>query len=233
MSVDKGATVYTVPRRALEGAERGSTMVLHHAKVVGEEGGLVVVKMGREPPYAVHPGYVIAPRFGGRLRRGSYVLAPYRQKLRHGVVVSLKAERVNLQYTDIGIKIGERRLLREWVALQPAGLSPGNYAVVPRGGNLDHVLLVSSGRWGDGKIRWLALRHGAEAAIIDQEKLKPIAMDFKPSVGDPVLVSWLGTMVPATVRAVDGPGLFKVQRPHVGPALVLGADHLLPAPNIR
>jgi len=232
LSIEEGATVYTVSRRALESAERGSTMVLHHAKVVGDEGGLVVVKMGKEPPYAVHPGYVVAPRFGGRLRRGSYVLAPYRQKLRHAVVVSLKGERVNVQYTDIGIKIGERRLRRDWVALQPGGLSPGNYALVPRRGTLEHVLLVSSGRWADGKSRWLALRYGAEAAVIDQEKLQPLALDFKPSVGDPVLVSWLGRMAPATVRAVDGPGLFKVQRPHVGPGLVVGADHLLPAPNV-
>ncbi|MBW2529070.1 MAG: hypothetical protein JRI23_33140 [Deltaproteobacteria bacterium] len=219
-----------MPRRALLGAESGSSLPLRYAEVVGHEGGLLLVSMGREAPYAVHPGYVIAPQLEGRLRRGSYVLAPYRQQLRHGVVVRVQGDGVQLQYTDLGFKAGVRRLQRKWVAPQPDGLAPGNFAVARRGGKLEHLLLVSSGTWGDGTKRWLALGHGTAATLVDEASLQPLSLDFKPKAGEPVLVQWLGTMVPAEVVAVDPPGLFRVERPEVAPGLVVGADLLLPAP---
>lgn len=230
VSVAEGARVYAPSREALEGARRGRTLVLRFATAFGVDGGNVLVRVGRAPPYPVHPGYVVVPA-EGRLRRGSYVIAPYRRQLRHAIVTGIKKEQVTVRYTDVLARVGERRLRLSDVAPQPEGLRPGNYAVFREGQRYRHVLLVSEGTWADGKKRWLALGYAAEALLVDHNELRPMSLDYDPDEGDAVWVSWLGHMVPATVAAVETRGLYLVERPRFAGPLRVGPDLLLRPPE--
>ena len=111
---------------------------------------------------------------------------------------------------------------------QTQGLQPGNYAVYLEGECYRHALLVSAGTHQDGKRRWLVLGYGGVCALVDEDKLKPIALDYAPKVGTVVSVAWLGTMVPGRVTAVDTAGTFTVRRERVAAALVVGPGLFMP-----
>jgi len=91
-----------------------------------------------------------------------------------------------------------------------------------------HVLLVSSATHPDGRRRWLVLGYGAEARLVDQERLRPVPLDFRPRPGSRVWVAWRGQMVPATTRSVDRSGLVHVVRPSLGGGMVVGCGMLMP-----
>ena len=107
--LDKGQRIFAVPQRMLEGAKLGSAFVLRAASYIGREGGDYVVRVGWGEPYAVHPGYVVAPR-SGRFRRGANVIAAYRGTIHHGVVTGLRRDRVTVQYVDLGHRLADQRL---------------------------------------------------------------------------------------------------------------------------
>jgi hypothetical protein len=220
--------VYTVPRHVLETARAGSSFVLHAATAEGVEGGNVIVHIGHDASYPVHPAYVLVPPHG-TLRRGAAVLAPNRGQLGHAVVVAVKRDLVTVHYTDLGPGYGDQPLPARDVAPQGSGLAPGNYAVVADGEVMRQVLLLSGGTHADGKRRWLALGYAGEASLIEEERLQPVPLDFQPKVGAVVAVPWLGTMVPGRVTAVDPRGIYTVRRARVVPPLFLGPGMLMPA----
>jgi hypothetical protein len=228
-TVAKDSVVYAPTREALESLRLGSTLVLRRATVQGVDAGNVIVQRGRRPPYAVHPGYLIAPRVG-RLRRGGYALVTYRGKLRHALVVAFKRERVTVRLTDAGARLGELKLAAREVFPQPSGLVPGNFAVYRDEDGTQHALLVSSAEHADGKQRWLVLGYAAETRLVGQSKLQALPLGDPPKSGAAVWVAWQGRMVPGRVTAVEAKGLFTVRRPRVAAPLLVGADHLMPPP---
>jgi hypothetical protein len=219
--------VYTVPTRVLETARVGSSFVLRAATAQAVEGGNLIVRIGREPSYPVHPAYVIVPQ-RGQLPRGCPVLAPYRGQLGHAVVTAAKRDLVTVRYTDIGPGYGDQPLPVRDVAPQSPGLAPGNHAVVTDGEVMHFVLLLSGGVHPDGKRRWLVLGYAGEAGLVEEERLQPIRLDYQPKVGTMVYAPWLGTMVPAKVTDVDPHGVLTVRRASTAPPLVLGPGMLLP-----
>jgi hypothetical protein len=186
--------------------------------------------MGREPPYAVHPAYVlVAPP--GPVRPGGAVLAAFRGSLAHGLVTGLKRDMVTVRFLDAGPGYGESTLRRDDVSPQAAGLRPGNYAVLADGQRFEHVLLVSVGHQVGRARRWLVLGYAGAAKLVDESKLTalPLALTAKP--GATVAVPWLGAMVPAKVTATDPVGLLTVRRPRAAPAMVVGPGMVLEAAN--
>jgi hypothetical protein len=220
--------VYTVPKRVLETARVGSSFVLRAATAEGVEGGNIVVRVGHDASYPVHPAYVLVPP-RGPLRRGGAVLAPYRGQLGHGVVVSVKRDRVTVRYTDAGPGYGNQPLASREASPQTPGLAPGNYAVVVDRDLMRHVMLLSGGAHADGRRRWLVLAYAGEASLVEEDRLQPMPLDFRPKVGATVAVPWLGAMVPARVTAVDPLGVFTVRRASSAPPLLLGPGMLMPA----
>ena len=229
-SVASGTLVYAPSQAALDGAKEGSSLVLHAAEVVSLEGSNIVVRSGRDPSYPVHPAYVLVPP-SGTVRRGSPVLAPHRGFLAHGLVTSFKRTMVAVRYTDAGLGYGEQPLQLKDVAPQSGGLAPGNYAVYPEGESLRQALLLSSSVQSDGKKRWLVLGYGSACALVDEDKLQPIPLQYAAKVGAVVSVAWLGTMVPAHVTSVDPSGVFTVRRARVGPAIWTGPGLVTPPPT--
>ncbi len=228
VSVAKGIRVYAVPQRVLEQARLGSTMPLRAASVEGVDGENIVVRAFSHVSYPIHPDYVVVPP-QGPVRRRAPVLVSYRRKLRHAVATTVRRDRIRVRYTDLGVSLGERWLNPREVAPAPAGLAPGNYAVFRDSTGWSHVLLVSSAVHSDGKKRWLVLSYGAEARLVEHDKLRPMSPSFKPRPGNSVLVAFRGKMVPGRVKTADRFGIYTVRRRRMSSPLVVGFEMLLPA----
>ena len=226
VALKKGDRVFAIARRELETAQLGSTLVLRAARVEGMEGSDVTLRLTFGPLYAVHPGYVIVPR-QARLRRGANVIANLHGKLRHAVVTNLLRGKILVRYTDMGRKRPDRRLDPEDVGALGSGLEPGAFAVYRTAQQQHHVVLVSRGDYPDGKRRWLVLGYGSAAMIVDEAKLAPFPKRFKTKVGEDVLVAWRGTMVSATVRLIDNPGLYTVKRQRAGAPFTVGPGQIM------
>jgi hypothetical protein len=221
-------TVYAVPERMLASAKEGTSFALRTATVERIEGGNLIVRMGREPPYPVHPAYVVAAP-SGLARRGSAVLTGFRGSLAHGLVVGLKRDLVIVRLLDAGPGYGDTALPRNDVSPQLAGLRPGNYAVLADGQRFEHVLLVSAGPQPGADRRWLVIGYAGVARVVPEAKLTALPLTLSAKVGATVAVPWLGTMVPAKVVAVDSVGLLTVRRPRATPAAVVGPGMVLEA----
>ncbi|MEZ4440339.1 MAG: hypothetical protein R3B72_14675 [Polyangiaceae bacterium] len=226
----KGQRIFAPDRRMLDGAKLGSALMLEAGTVVGHEGAELVVRVGNGEPFQIHPGYVVVPK-PGRFQRGAAVIASYNGRLHHGLVTSLRRDRVVVQFTDLGRKLGEQHLAHDRVGVLEGGLAPGAFAVYRADQEYRHVLLVSSGAHADGKIRWLVLEHTGESRLLEQEQLTRLPEQrFKAKEDDEVFVAFRGSMVRAMVRSFERPGLYTVKRPRAGAPLVVGADMLMRPP---
>lgn len=230
VAVEVNQRVFAVPRDMLAAAKPGHLLALHAAHVVRVEGDLWVVREGQGEAYTVHPAYVVVPK-PGRFARETPVIAAYRGKLHHGVVKHLLRDRVVVRFTDLGFRLADQRLDPKRVGVIGPGLSPGGHAVYPTESGLAHVLLVSRGEHADGKARWLTVGHGGEAALIDEERLRPLPVRerFRPRVGDAVRAAHQGAMVMATLREIDRPGWYTVKRDRAGAPLLVGPSEIMPA----
>jgi hypothetical protein len=228
VDVAKGATVFAVPKRILETAKMGSTLVLRAAKVVRNESNELVVRARHGVAYSIHGGYVVVPR-PGRIGRGTPLIAAYRGVLRHAVAKNLSRDRVVIRFTDLGYKLRDQKLApRDIGVLKKGVLMPGSYAVYRAEHDHQHVILVSQAVHADGKARWLVLAEGGESRLIEASKLSALPeARFRPRAGTPVLVAYRGSMVRAKVRTVDNPGVFTVKRERAGAPLTVGPGMML------
>lgn len=222
-----GAFVYAVPEPMLAAAKLGTSLELRAARVEGMDGADVVVRMGTGPAYSIHPGYVVVPRLD-RVARGTRVIVPHRERLRHGVVDRQVQKRIVVRYGDVGIALGEQSILAEEVGVLRGGLEPGAYALAKDDRGPLLVLLVSASSGGNGAERWLVFGEEGTARLVPSSELSPIPDVRKQKPGSPVRVAWHGRMVPATLRSVEPTGLIVVKRARVGPALVVGPDMVMP-----
>ncbi|HHH31363.1 MAG TPA: hypothetical protein ENK57_23865 [Polyangiaceae bacterium] len=224
----KGQRVFAAPPRMVRAAKLGTSFMLAMATFLAMEGNDYVVRVGFGEPYQVHPGYVVVPR-PGRFRRGAIVIAGYRDQLHHGVVTGLRRDRVMVQYTDLGFRLGDQRLAHDRIGVLSGGLEPGAYAAYRADQEYRHVQLVSSGRHPDGKTVWLAIEHEGQIRLIDEAQLVSLPRPrFNPRPGSTVLAAWRGAMVRATVRELERPGLYTVKRPRAGAPLLVGPDMIMP-----
>jgi hypothetical protein len=225
--VEEGQRVFAVPERMLRGARLGTAMKLTAATVVSREGDNLVVTVGFGAPYQIHPAYVVVPR-RGRLGNQSYVIATYDGELHHAVVKNLIGDKVNVRFTDLGIKTPDQVIDPAGVGLLGAGPSPGGYAVLLAEHEYSHVLLVSAALVA-GKRRWLVLRYTGETELVPEEKLRALPVPrFTPRVGASVLAAWRGTMVRAEVKAIDSPALLSVTRARAGAPILVGPGMVMP-----
>jgi hypothetical protein len=230
----EGTFVYAVPEKMLSSSKLGASLELRAAKVEAMDGNDVLVRMGNGPAYAVHPGYVVVPR-PGKVARGTRVLVPYRERLRHGVVERQSHERIVVRYGDVDAARGEHGILAEEVGILSGGLEPGSSALVKDERGQALVLLISATRDAEGVERWLALGEEGTSRLVATSELSPVPDVRKLKPGSSVRVAWHGRMVPATLRAVEPNGLVSVKRPRVGPVLLVGPDFVMPdsAPTSR
>ncbi|MBM4357386.1 MAG: hypothetical protein FJ096_04675 [Deltaproteobacteria bacterium] len=226
----EGAFVYAVPERMLASAKLGASLELRAARVEAMDGRDVIVRIGTGPAYSIHPAYVVAPR-PGRVQRGTRVIAPHRERLRHGIVQRETRNHVFVRHTDVGVPLGDQAILPAELGVLGTGLEPGAHALATTEPGKRLVVLVSSGAHPDGVVRWLALGAEGEAMLLAATDLTPAANAHNLKPGASVVVAWRGEMVPATVRTVEPSGLVSVKRPRMGPALFVGPDMLLPAPE--
>jgi hypothetical protein len=229
LSLEEGARVLAVPKRMLEHARAGTTMVLEPARVEGREGDDLVVRVRQGVPFPAHSAYVVVLE-RGRIGRGTPLVVVYRDAVRHAVARNVAHDRVVVRLTDGGHKLPDQKLDPEDVGmLTPGALTPGGYAVHKEGDGLEHVLLVSRGQHKDKKVRWLALGRAGEAKLIEESALSALPRpNHEPRTGDQVLAAFRGRMVSAEVRAVDAPGLYTVKRERAGEPLLVGPDSLMP-----
>ncbi len=227
LTLKKDQLVFAVPKRILAQAKLGSTLILRAATVLTMDGAEVIVRVGDGPSYNIHPGYLIVPK-AGRMRRNARVIVNYRGKLRHGIVRNDLRKRVSIRYTDLGVKRPNRTIAVRNVGLLPAGLQPGSFAVYRAEHEHKHVLLVSSAKHPDEVRRWLVLGHNGQARIMEEEQLRAMPARYAPKVGTELLVTWRGSMVPATLRRVDKPGLFTVRRARAGAPFIVGPGQIMP-----
>jgi len=227
--MERGQRVFAAAPRMVRSAKLGSAFLLSMATFLAMEGSDYVVRVGYGEPYQVHPGYVVVPK-PGRFRRGAVVFAGYRDRLHHGVVTGLRRDRIMVQYTDLGFRLGDQRLAPDRIGLLKGGLEPGTYAAYRAEQEYRHVLLVSGALHPDGKKLWLAIEHEGEIRLLDEASLIPLPRPrFKPKKGSVVLAAWRGAMVRATVRDLERPGLYTVKRPRSGAPLLVGPDMIMPA----
>jgi hypothetical protein len=217
-----GDRVFAPTERSLETARLGATLVLRSVRFEAVDGSDVLVRAARDAvPYAVHPGYLLLWRPpGGPLRRGAPLAVDHRGELRHAVFKGKDSKRLLVRLADGREPSGgELSVAHEDVAPLSRQLAPGAWAVIE--GEWRHVLLVSSASHEDGKRRWLCLGWGAEAQLCDEARLRPLGEPPRRP-GAPLRVAWRGTMVPATLKAVEPPGVFVVGRERTAPSLRVG-----------
>lgn len=225
----RGQRIFAAPPRMVQRAKLGSSFLLAMATFLAMEGNDYVIRVGFGAPYQVHPGYVVVPR-PGRFRRGAIVIAGYRDQIHHGVVTGLRRDRVMVQYTDLGFRLGDQRLAPDRIGVLTDGLEPGAYAAYRADQEYRHVQLVSGGRHADGKKLWFAIENEGQIRLIDEAQLVALPRPrFKPKKGSTVLAAWRGAMVRATVRDLERPGLYTVKRPRSGAPLLVGPDMMMPA----
>jgi len=227
LKLEEGTFLYAVPERMLSSAKLGASLELCAAKVEAMDGSDIVVRMGNGPAYAVHPGYVVVPKTS-KVARGTRVVVPHRERLRHGVVERQTRERIVVRYSDVDAARGGHGFLAEEVGVLSGGLEPGGYALVKDESGHALLLLVSVARDSEGTERWLALGEEGATRLVAASELAPVPDVRKLKPGSPVRVAWHGRMVPATLREVEPSGLVSVKRPRVGPALLVGSDLVMP-----
>jgi hypothetical protein len=229
VTVEEGDRVFAVPRRMLEHAKLGSTMLLEPGRVEGREGEDLIVRVKNGVPYPVHPAYVVVPH-RGRIGRGTSLLVAYRDVVHHAVARNVAHDRVVVRITDAGRKLPDQKLDPEDVGMLEDGvLEPGGHAAFSEKNVQHHVMLVSRGRH-EGKWHWLVFGMAGEAQLIEESRLQALPRQrHDPRPGDKVLVAFRGAMVSAEVRAVDAPGLFTVKRERAGEPLLVGPGWLMPA----
>jgi hypothetical protein len=227
VNLEPGERVFAVPRRMLEHAKLGSTMVLEPARVEGREGADVVVRVRQNIPNPVHPAYVVVPR-RGRVGRGTPLLVVYRDELHHAVARNVALDSVVVRITDAGRKLPDQKLAQDDVAvLSPGELVPGGQAVYHEGKVHRHAQLVSRGT-ARGKTQWLVLGRAGEAQLVEESRLVALPQArHNPRAGDRVWVAFRGEMVPGEVRAIDAPGLYTVKRDRAGEPLLVGPGELM------
>lgn len=223
-----GQRVFAVPERMLAGASLGSSFALAAATVEAMDAADVVVRIGHEMAYTIHPGYVVVPR-AGSFERGSLVFARFRDELRHGVVERLAHKQVVVRFTDVNVAPGAVQPVgRDEVGLLTGSLAPGAYALRRGERESTHLLLLSQTLGADGEPAWLALGAAGAALLVPARELEALPPRRLPDAGDDVLVAWRGTMVPATVRSIEPPGIYTVRRPVLSTPIVVGPDMLAP-----
>lgn len=227
VNLEPGERVFAVPRRMLEHAKLGSTMVLEPARVEGREGADLVVRVRQSIPNPVHPAYVVVPR-RGRVGRGTPLLVVYRDEIHQAVARNVALDSVVVRITDAGRKLPDQKLAQEDVAvLSPGELLPGGHAVYREGKVHRHVQLISRGN-ARGKVQWLVLGRANEAQLVEESRLSALPQArHNPRTGDKVWVAFRGEMVPAEIRAVDAPGLYTVKRERAGEPMLVGPGHLM------
>ena len=145
-------------------------------------------------------------------------------------MTGLRRDRVMVQYTDLGFRLGDQRLAPDRIGVLTDGLEPGAYAAYRADQEYRHVQLVSGGRHADGKKLWFAIENEGQIRLIDEAQLVALPRPrFKPKKGSTVLAAWRGAMVRATVRDLERPGLYTVKRPRSGAPLLVGPDMMMPA----
>jgi hypothetical protein len=226
----EGAFVYAVPERMLATAKPGLSLELRAARVEAMDGRDVIVRIGTGMAYSIHPAYLVAPR-PGRVQRGTRVIVPHRERLRHGVVQRQNRNHIVVRYSDVGASLGEQSILAEEVGVLGTDLEPGSYALHRGDRGTRLVQLVSSGSHPDGVVRWLALGAEGEALLLTASEVAPVPNGRNLKPGSTVLVAWRGEMVPGTVRALEPTGLVAVKRPRVGPTLIVGPDMIVSDPT--
>jgi hypothetical protein len=229
-----GTRVFAVPEPMLRGARLGSTLVLASAKVVGRDVDALLVETREGQPYKLHAGYVV-PFPSGKRRPGvgEPVIVEHAGVLRHGVFRARKKGRAVVRLFDAG-GTADRSLDEDVVRRAEDGFRPGNFAAVRAGGELRHVLLVSpieSAEGAGAPRRWLALGHAGAATIVDEPALVAIPVRWNPKEGAAVLVESLGRMRPATVQAIDRPGLYTVKLERAGRPPTVGWGFIMPPPG--
>jgi hypothetical protein len=229
VTYSEGQFVYAVPNAMLATAKVGKSLELRAAHVETMDGHDVIVRTGTDSPYTIHPGYVVAPKFV-HVERGARVFVPHRGRLRHGVVQRQVKNQLIVRYADVGVPPGDQTIALDEVGVLGGGLEPGGYAIARHAEGQHLVMLVSSGVHADGTTQWFVLGPEGEARLYDAKDLATIPDARKLKPGSSVLVAWHGDMVPATLRTIDPTGVVSVKRPHVGAAIVVGIDLVIPAP---
>jgi hypothetical protein len=234
ISLEVGQRIFVVPGRMLRGMKVGSSAQLRLATVAGVDGESILVDGRDEPAYKAHPAFAIPVPEGKRPKVGGPTIADWAGQLRHGVFVKIVKEQPVIRFTDTPDK-SERTLKNPALIPQIDGFRPGNYAAVastdlsgvgPRGAEYKHVLLVSEVS-SDPK-KWLALGFGGSITIVDEAALIAIPVRYEPKEGAPVFAEWLGSLRPATIKALDSPGVFTVRYERAGKAVNLGWGFVLP-----
>jgi hypothetical protein len=237
-AIEAGRRVFTFPEQMLASAKPGSTLVLYGATVAGIEGDDLIIEGRGSPSYKVHPGYVILVPDDPPRKIGDPVLTERAGLMHHAVVTRLLrdrlGERVGVRFTDgdtrgqdalllggSGKPVGGAASKAARFLTQTAGLAPGNYAVVQRGADWLHVLLVSSSGEGASR-RWLALGFGGAAMIVDEAELHAVPVRFAAKPGSVVWAEAAGKMRRATVQSTDDPGLFSVKYERAGRPATVG-----------
>ncbi|MSP25408.1 MAG: hypothetical protein EXR75_09640 [Myxococcales bacterium] len=223
-----GQRVFVVPERMLRGAAIGSSFALVTATVVAMDAEDVVVRVGHEATFKVHPGYVVVPR-AGRFERGALVFAAYKNELHHGVVERFARRQVVVRFTDLGAATITQETDRSVIGALRIGLAPGGYAIAQVESTKAHVLLVSENVRDGGESAWLVLGAAGAAMLIPTGELQALPSRKLPEVGNAVLVAWRGAMVPGTVGRTEPLGIFTVRRSVLGAPLVVGPDMLTSA----
>ncbi|MBI4703150.1 MAG: hypothetical protein HY744_18690 [Deltaproteobacteria bacterium] len=187
----RGARVFAVPRRMLDGAQLGSTLALRLATVEGVDADKLVVSSRSENAYPIHRRYVVVPA-EGRLQGGMPVLASYRGALGHGVLAGLHRDWAKVRFVDLGHELPEQKLPRNEVAPLPEGLEPGGFAVWRDEQGWHHGLLVSAGSDSEALRSWLVLGQAGAAELVEEHRLRPVAWRYRPRSGAEVWVAWRG-----------------------------------------
>ncbi len=225
-SMAQGDRVYAVVRQSLLDAALGKTLVLRLSRVVGREGEQVLVRQPSGVPYAIHPAYVVPLRRGRFRRRGS-VLAPRGGRMTHAVVRTFRRKKIVVQYTDVGLRLGQQAIARNQLGTLTGALQAGGFAIHEDGPLRRHVTLVSKGTHRDGKVRWLVLSYGSVATLVEHERLRRLPRTRRLKAGDDVLVAWRGLMTPGVIRKVEPSGLMSVKRPRFGGLTIAGPGMVL------
>lgn len=233
LDVAVGARVFAVPEPMLRGARLGSTLVLAAARVVGRDGGAILVETREGQPYRVHPGYVVAPPNGKKPGVGDAVVVEHAGVLKHGVLRARKKGKAIVRLFDAG-DTSDRAIDEALVTRAEDGFRPGHFAAARVDGELRHVLLVSPLEAAEGQggaRRWLALGHAGAAMLVDEPSLVAIPVRWDPKEQAPVLVESLGRMRPGVIQAIDRPGLYTVKLERAGRPAVVGWGFLMPPPT--
>lgn len=145
----------------------------------------------------------------------------------HAVVRTFRRKKIVVQYTDVGLRLGQQAIARNQLGTLTGALQAGGFAIHEDGPLRRHVTLVSKGTHRDGKVRWLVLSYGSVATLVEHERLRRLPRTRRLKAGDDVLVAWRGLMTPGVIRKVEPSGLMSVKRPRFGGLTIAGPGMVL------